>query len=115
MGLIGELKRGESRAWLELAAAAEGVEPEGLADRVLDGTVAIIANMSRRDRIRPVAVGAGLRTKVNANIGTSETISGLTEELRKLDSALRAGADAVMDLSTGGDLGAVRRAILERC
>jgi len=115
MGLIEELKRGEGRAWLEAAAAAEGLDAEELASRVLKGSVVIVANVSRRGRIRPVAVGAGLRTKVNANIGTSETTSALAEELVKLDGALRAGADAVMDLSTGGDLGAVRRAILEHC
>jgi phosphomethylpyrimidine synthase len=82
---------------------------------VLDGTVAVVANVARRERIRPTAVGAGTRTKVNANIGTSDSTSSLAEELVKLDGALRAGADAVMDLSTGGDLPAVRRAILDRC
>lgn len=115
MGLIEELKRGDSGAWLAATAASEGVDAEGLAARVCDGTVAIVANVSRRHRIRPVAVGAGTRTKVNANIGTSQTTSGLAEELAKLDAALLARADAVMDLSTGGDLDAVRCAILKRC
>ncbi|MBE0418272.1 MAG: phosphomethylpyrimidine synthase ThiC, partial [Coriobacteriia bacterium] len=63
MGLIEELKRGDSSAWLEAAAVAEGIGAEELAGRVLDGTAVIVANVSRRDRIRPVAVGAGLRTK----------------------------------------------------
>jgi phosphomethylpyrimidine synthase len=115
MGLMDELKRGDAIPWLEAAAFAEGVSAEQLAKSVLDGTAAVVANVSRRGRIRPVAVGAGLRTKVNANIGTSDSTSGLPSELVKLDCALRAGADAVMDLSTGGDLAAVRRAILERC
>jgi phosphomethylpyrimidine synthase len=61
-----------------------------------------------------VGVGQGLRTKVNANLGTSADASSLEEELTKLDAAIAAGTDAVMDLSTGGDLDGIRRAVLER-
>jgi phosphomethylpyrimidine synthase len=115
MGLIEELRRGDAGDWIAAAAAAEDVEVSVLAGRVLDGTAALVANAARRGTVRPVAVGAGLRTKVNANIGTSDSMSELDEELVKLDRALRAGADAVMDLSTGGDLTAVRAAIIARC
>jgi len=62
---------------------------------------------------RTVAVGQGLRVKVNANIGTSGDIHDEDRELRKLEAAVKAGADAVMDLSTGGDLRSIRRKIVE--
>jgi phosphomethylpyrimidine synthase len=61
-----------------------------------------------------VAVGENLKVKVNANIGTSRDVSDEDFELRKLDAALKAGTDTVMDLSTGGDLRAVRRRILSQ-
>lgn len=115
MGLMDELKRGLAGEWLEAAASAEGMPAEELACRVLDGRAVIPANVARRGRIRPVAVGEGLSTKVNANVGTSESISDLPAEIEKLEEALAAGADAVMDLSTGGDLARVRATLLERC
>lgn len=61
---------------------------------------------------KPIAVGTGLRVKVNANIGTSGDLHDEDVEVRKLQAALTAGADAVMDLSTGGDLRSVRRRIV---
>lgn len=60
----------------------------------------------------PVGVGANLRIKVNANIGTSADLHDEDFELRKLEAAVKAGADTVMDLSTGGDLRSVRRKII---
>ncbi len=59
------------------------------------------------------AIGEGLGVKVNANIGTSGDIADEDLELRKLEAALKAGTDAVMDLSTGGNLRSVRRKIVE--
>ncbi len=61
-----------------------------------------------------LAIGEGLRTKVNANIGTSGPCASLDDEMEKLNAAVEAGADSVMDLSTGGDLEAIRKAVLER-
>lgn len=92
-------------------ALAEGVTPEYIRDRIADGTVIITRNTQRTD-LKPLAVGKGLRTKVNANIGSSEDVLDPAEELVKLRAAIDAGADAVMDLSTGGDINAIRRAIL---
>lgn len=60
-------------------------------------------------------IGLGLRTKVNANIGTSADYPDIKDELVKLQVALEAGADAIMDLSTGGDLANIRKVIIERC
>lgn len=62
---------------------------------------------------KAIAVGQNLRVKVNANIGTSGDVANEDLELRKLDAALSAGTDAVMDLSTGGNLRSVRRKIVE--
>jgi len=73
--------------------------------------IAVLKN--RRRPIKPVLVGKGLPTRVNANIGTSPEASSLEEELKKLEVAVAAGADTVMDLSTGGDIDEIRRAILE--
>ncbi len=94
------------------AAEAEGTEAERLRALIADGKAVLPANV-RRQRKRPAAVGQGLRTKVNANIGTSADYADLARELEKLAAAEEAGADTVMDLSTGGDLGAIRQAIIE--
>jgi phosphomethylpyrimidine synthase len=64
-------------------------------------------------KIRPLGIGEGLRTKVNANIGTSPRHSDVDEELAKVKVAVEAGADAIMDLSTGGDLDSIRKKIIE--
>lgn len=64
---------------------------------------------SRPPSGRAVAVGNGLKVKVNANIGTSPDLVDEDLELLKLDAAVKAGSDAVMDLSTGGDLRSIRK------
>ncbi len=76
-----------------------------------NGTIVIPKN--KNHDIKPVGIGKGLKTKVNANIGTSSDIAQLEMELKKLKAAYEAGADSVMDLSTGGDLDFIRRKILE--
>ncbi|VAV84022.1 Phosphomethylpyrimidine synthase ThiC [hydrothermal vent metagenome] len=92
-------------------ALAENMAPETIRERIADGTV-IITRSTLRTGIKPLGVGRGLSTKVNANIGSSEDASGPEEELEKLKVAVDAGAHAVMDLSTGGDIDAIREAIL---
>jgi phosphomethylpyrimidine synthase len=99
---------------LQRLAAEEHTTPDALRELLLDGRAAVLGSHARVGRIRACVVGAGLRTKVNANFGTSALSSDLTEELHKLDVAIEAGADAVMDLSTGGDIRAVRSAVLAR-
>ena len=79
--------------------------------RIAKGTVVIPANV-RHTGLIPCGVGEGLSTKVNANIGTSSDFGDVNTELAKLQVALDAGADTVMDLSTGGDIPAIRRAII---
>jgi len=69
--------------------------------------------MNYRRSCRPVGIGEGLRTKVNANIGTSPDRASLKAEMAKLRAAVDAGADTVMDLSTGGNIPGIRKAILD--
>ena len=92
-------------------AAQERQSPETIRERVAKGTVAICANPNHTG-VKPAGVGEGLRVKVNANIGTSSDFPDLVPELEKLKEAVRCGADAVMDLSTGDHIGASRRAII---
>ena len=99
---------------MRAVCACEGIEGEALRQRVAEGRVVILGN-NRRAEVRPLGVGEGLRTKVNANIGTSPEAGSAESELAKLRSALEAGADAMMDLSTGGDVGAMRRAVIAHC
>ena len=92
-------------------AEKEGVEPDFVIQGLAEGKIVIPANANHTN-LAPCGIGAGLRTKVNANIGTSPDFCDLNTELRKLQTAIRFGADTVMDLSTGGDISAIRRAIM---
>ncbi len=97
---------------VRLVAQAENVEPDVLSARVAEGTVAIPLN-KRHTGIQPVGIGKGLAIKVNANIGTSGDQADPEEELKKLRAAIDAKADTIMDLSTGGDITRLRRAVME--
>ncbi|TAL18846.1 phosphomethylpyrimidine synthase ThiC [bacterium] len=114
MTILEETRAGRIPEAVRLAAIAEGVEPEKLAGLVAKGTAIVCANKTRKG-VRPLAIGAGLRTKVNSNIGTSKDISDLPMELEKLRVSVEVGADTVMDLSTGGPLGDIRRRIISEC
>ncbi|MGC9314324.1 MAG: phosphomethylpyrimidine synthase ThiC [bacterium] len=95
-----------------VAANNEKIEPDDLRELVALGRVVILRNRKRPVKIDPLAVGEGTRTKVNANIGTSEDSASVENELKKLTAAISAKADTVMDLSTGGDLDAIRKEII---
>jgi phosphomethylpyrimidine synthase len=99
---------------MEAAAAAEGVALEVIRQGLGQGTTVVPANQEHRG-LRPVAIGAGVRVKINANIGTSPHDVSLEKEQAKLAAALEYGADAVMDLSTGGNLDEIRAALLAKC
>lgn len=94
-------------------AEKEQVPVEQILEGVARGTIVIPRNI-RRPEVEPTGIGKGLRTKVNASIGTSPDLPDLKPELHKLDVAVKAGADTIMDLSTGGDIDGVRRAVLSR-
>lgn len=94
-------------------ASQENIPHKLLLKRIREGKIVIPLN--KRHKIKkPCAIGLGLRTKVNANIGTSTDKPGLNYELKKLQIAEEYGADTIMDLSVGGDLGKIRREILKK-
>jgi len=99
---------------MKIVAEKEHVSPETIREGVAAGKIVIPANINALPR-KPCGIGKGLRTKVNANIGTSPDFPEVEDEIVKLRIAIETGADTVMDLSTGGDLRSVRRAILEAC
>jgi phosphomethylpyrimidine synthase len=92
-------------------ALAEGLPPAFIRDGIAEGNIIICHNIKHING-RPLAVGKGLRTKVNANIGTSADDPDITKELEKARMAVKHGADAIMDLSTGGPVDDIRRAII---
>jgi phosphomethylpyrimidine synthase len=96
---------------MTLVAQQEGVEAEVIRQGVAKGTIVIPANTNHTNLV-PYGIGQGLRTKVNANIGTSPDFGNIDTELEKLRVAIDSGADTVMDLSTGGDISAIRQAII---
>ena len=96
---------------MQTVATAEGVEPEFIRAGIAAGNIIICHNNKHANAI-PLAVGKGLRTKVNANIGSSADDLSIEKELEKARVAVAAGADAIMDLSTGGPVDEIRRAII---
>jgi phosphomethylpyrimidine synthase len=114
MGIIEKADKGIYTRALREAAKKEGFSPEELAPDVAAGRVAVLASRARKN-VSALGVGRKLRTKVNANIGTSGDRASVKDELRKLEVCVSAGADAVMDLSTGGDIDGARRKIIENC
>lgn len=107
-------KNGEVTPEIQAVAAQEGLSAAEVAQLVAAGRVAIPANRFHQGLV-PCGVGEKLRTKTNANIGTSSDYPYVEQELVKLQVALEAGADTIMDLSTGGELDTCRRRILEKC
>jgi phosphomethylpyrimidine synthase len=99
---------------MEQAAATEGLAPEVIRQGLARGTLVLPANREHRG-LKPTAIGTGVRVKINANIGTSPHDVNLEKERAKLAAALEYGADAVMDLSTGGNLDEIRVALLAGC
>jgi len=106
-------KDGNITPEMERVAKDELIDVQELRELIAKGQVVIPKNINRDFDVR--AIGKKMKTKVNANIGTSGDCPFIEMELKKLDAAIKAGADSVMDLSTGGDLNEVRRAIEERC
>jgi len=96
---------------IKSVAQSENLNEEFIRAGIACGSIVILKN-TKSILKKNVAVGAGLKTKINANIGTSPDHIDLEEELAKLDTAVKAGADTVMDLSTGGNLMQIRKEIL---
>ncbi len=101
------------RATVEAVARDEKCTPDTIYEGLRNGTIVVMGFPA--GPAKPIGIGAGLRTKINANIGTSPDFSSPENELHKLEVAVAAGADAVMDLSTGGDLDAIREELRAAC
>jgi hypothetical protein len=97
---------------MSYVAKIEAIGENLLMEEVAKGSIIIPANVNHIN-LKPMGIGRKLKTKVNANIGNSSLSSDICAELRKLEICLEFGADTVMDLSTDGDLDAIRSAIIE--
>ncbi len=105
---------GEITAAMRTVAKREGLSAETVRRRVARGEIVIPGNPARPEQ-KILGIGRGLRTKVNASIGTSSDIVDIALEVRKAQVAESEGADTLMELSTGGDLDRVRREVLAHC
>jgi len=111
MTQIERAKRGELTEEAKKVALEEGVDIETIRSRVASGKIVIPANKNRKNKI--VGIGKGMRTKINASIGTSTDIADILMEVQKAKIAEQHGADTLMDLSVGGDVSKIRRAVME--
>lgn len=111
MTLLELARRGIITREMETAASHEGLDPAFIREGIEKGTIVVPKNRLRSfPCIR--GIGKGLRTKINANIGASPSSSSIPAELEKLEAAVHHGADAVMDLSLGDELKAIRSEIV---
>ena len=106
---VDNARRGTMTGPMKAVAAAEGVEEELLRRRIADGSAVIMQRGTTA-----IGIGSGLRTKINVNLGTSTGKISVDDELRKARIAEEFGADTISDLSMGGEIDAIRRAILAR-
>ena len=97
---------------MEYVAKREKLEPELVRSEVARGRAIIPANIHHRN-LEPMGIGVAFKCKINANIGNSSTNSDIAEELKKLHHGVHYGADTVMDLSTGGNIPEIRKAIID--
>jgi phosphomethylpyrimidine synthase len=105
-------RRGVVTDAMKYVAEVEGLKPELVRSEIARGRMIIPANISHTS-LKPCGIGIAARCKINANIGNSSVTSNVDEELEKLRVAVRLGSDTVMDLSTGGDIDGIRKAIID--
>jgi len=107
-----QARRGVVTPEMQRVAEREGVAPETIRAEVARGRMVIPANVNHT-ALDPMAIGIHALCKINANIGNSSIDSNVDKELEKLHMAVHYGADTVMDLSTGGNIDAIRAAIID--
>ncbi len=113
MTQLHQARRGVITDQMRRVAEREQLPPELIRDEVARGRLVLPANVNHlAKRLDPMAIGAVAQVKINANIGNSAVESNIDQELEKLHHAVHYGADTVMDLSTGGDIDAIREAII---
>jgi phosphomethylpyrimidine synthase len=106
-------RRGVATDEMKQVARDEDVTMEWLLQKIASGSIIIPSNNVRKQKIHNVGIGRGLKTKVNVNIGTSTLNVDPEAEVKKAKTAVKYHADTIMDLSDGGDVGAIRRTLLE--
>lgn len=106
-------RRGVPTEEMLQVANDEDIDINFLIQKVANGSVIIPKNNIRKQKIKVVGIGKGLKTKVNVNIGTSTLYQNLDEEIAKAKVALKYGGDTIMDLSDGGNLDLIREKLLE--
>src|SRR6202162_2194266 len=104
-------RRGATTEEMRFVAGREKIDPELIRSEIARGRLLIPANVNHGN-LEPMGIGIATKCKINANIGNSATSSNIEEELKKLHHAVHYGADTVMDLSTGGDIPVIRKAII---
>jgi phosphomethylpyrimidine synthase len=107
-----QARKGIATTTIKEVASSEGIEPQCIVEEMAAGHI-IIPQNKHHTTISPIGIGKGLRTKINANIGTSKDHHDIEEELKKLRVAVESGADTVMDLSTGGHLDDIRKVVIK--
>src|SRR5262249_13957220 len=122
MSLLGRLpmtqlesaRKGVVTDEMRFVAKREDLQPELVRAEVARGRMVIPANVNHLSkRLEPMGIGVAAACKINANIGNSAVTGKVDDELEKLHTAVHLGADTVMDLSTGGDIDAIRPAIID--
>ena len=111
MTQISDAKKGILTEEMKHVAEIENVSEDFILRSVAEGTIVIPSNVNRD--IEAAGIGAGLRTKVNATVGTSTDIVNFDEEVEKAQIAIDNGADCLMELSIGGDLNVIRNRVLD--
>ena len=99
---------------MEEVAISENIKVKELLKKIAEGRVVIPAStIHLNSNLKAIGIGEGLRTKINANIGSSPNKKDINEELEKLKISIKYGADTIMDLSTGGNIDEIRRIIIK--
>ncbi len=111
MTLVKQARKGILTPFLKKVVTEERLEPDEFLSLLASGEIVIPYN-NRHKSVRPVAIGRKMRTKVNVNLGTSRDYPDLGSEIAKLKLSLKYQTDAVMDLSTGGDIRSIRKKLL---
>lgn len=106
-----QARNGKITDAINYVAKDEGLDPEFVRKELASGRLIIPANINHSN-LKPIGIGIATRCKINANIGNSPLSSDINEEVKKLETALKYGSDAVMDLSTGPHINEIRAAII---
>ena len=114
MTQLSKARAGKITNEMKIVALDENISAEKIRAEVASGKLVIPANINHKN-LHPVGIGTELKCKINANLGNSPVASDTEQELDKLDVAIKYGADAVMDLSTGSNIDRIRTQMLKRC